>query len=63
MMTDPSMAVTVVEPSADSVREAKVETVSVLLPIADIVLVIDKDHDMQLDGEPVDEVLFDKTDE
>ena len=39
-------AVTVVEPSADSVREAKVETVSVLLPIADIVLVIDKDHDM-----------------
>ena len=45
-MTNPSMAVTVAKPSTDSVREAKVKTVSVLLPIADIVLVIDKDHDM-----------------
>ena len=42
MMTDPSMA----EPSAESVRDVKVETVSVLLPIADIVLVIEKDRDV-----------------
>ena len=59
-MTDPSMAVIAVEPrvvvaaaepSAESVREA------------DIALVIDPVHDVQLDREPLDETLLDEPDE
>ena len=51
------------EPSAELAREANVEPVSELLPMADIVLVIDSEHDVDLDREPADETLLDEPDE